>query len=115
MMPLFPMSSEEKTGKGSRMVHRTIQATILGIAWTLTLPVLVAAQQPAAEGKQPPQSRQHSEMQSMDDMMQQCQSHYQEMTASMDRMMKRMEEAMQSNDPGRCGLLLSRRSSRSWR
>jgi len=65
--------------------------TIIGLAWSLALTGLVAAEPPATSGK----------MQSMDTMMQECRSHCQETTASIEQLTKRMDEAKQSHDPAR--------------
>ncbi len=71
------------------MAHRIIPATIIGMAWTLMVTALVAAQQPAMPGHMP----------SMETMMKECQTHCQATTASIEQMMTKMHEAKQSNDP----------------
>jgi len=53
------------------------------------LTALVAAQQSGTPGHMP----------SMGNMMQECRTHHQEMTTSIDGMMTMMSQAQQSNDP----------------
>src|SRR5439155_14011127 len=63
--------------------------TLLGLMGTLMVTALVAAQQPGMSGHMP----------SMGNMMQECRTHHQEMTTSIDGMMTMMSKAQQSNDP----------------
>jgi hypothetical protein len=71
------------------MTRITTQRIFLGLAGTLLLAALVAAQQSGMEGPRP----------SMETMMQACQGHCQETTASIDQLMTTMDRAQQSNDP----------------
>jgi hypothetical protein len=66
-----------------------VQATCMGIAWTLVLTAFVAAQQPAAPGQSP----------SMGAMMQECQTHCEMTTTAIDQLTARLKEAAESNDP----------------
>src|SRR5688572_29865904 len=71
------------------MVRITTRTTLLGLAGTLMLTALVTAQQPGTSGPMP----------SMETMMQDCRTHCQETTASIEQMMTTMRQAHQSNDP----------------
>jgi len=71
------------------MVSTTRLATLLGMAGTLMVTTLVAAQQPGMSGHMP----------SMEAMMKECQTHCQETTTAIDRMRTTLGEAKQSNDP----------------
>jgi hypothetical protein len=55
---------------------------------TLLITALVVAQQPSISGPM-----------SMETMMRECQTHWQETTASIDQMMTTLSQAHQSNDP----------------
>lgn len=78
------------------MTTKTRLVTVVGAACALALTSLVAAQQPANSGQQKPQS---GGMMSMEDMMTECRKHCEATAGSIDRMIKMMEEARQSNDP----------------
>lgn len=71
------------------MASTTLLAALLGMAGTLVVTTLAAAQQPGMSGHMP----------SMEAMMKECQTHCQETTAAIDRMRTTMSEAQQSNDP----------------
>lgn len=71
------------------MARKTTRVTLLSLVGTLMVTSLVAAQQPGMSGHMP----------SMGNMMQECRTHCQETTASIDQMMTTMHQAQQSNDP----------------
>lgn len=71
------------------MKAKQITMTLVGMMWTLMFAALVAAEQPAPSGQ----------MKSMDDMKKECRTHCQATTTSIEQLVKRMEEAKQSNDP----------------
>ena len=70
------------------MARNIARVTLLGFMGTLLVTALVVAQQPGMSGHM-----------SMETMMQECQTHCQETTASIDQMMTTMSQAQQSNDP----------------
>jgi hypothetical protein len=70
------------------MPSKTTHGLLLGLIGTLMLTTLAAAQQSGMSGHM-----------SMKTMMQDCQTHCQESTASIDQMKTAMEKAQQSNDP----------------
>ena len=70
------------------MARNIARITLLGFMGTLLVTALVVAQQPGMSGPM-----------SMETMMQECQTHCQETTASIDQMMTTMSQAHQSNDP----------------
>jgi len=70
------------------MPSKTTRGILLSLIGTLMLTTLVAAQQSGMSGHM-----------SMKTMMQECQTHCQETTASIDQMMTMMDKAQQSNDP----------------
>ena len=67
------------------MVRTITRASLLGLAGTLMTMTLVVAQQPGMSGHM-----------SMGSMMQECRTHHQEMTTSIDHMMTMMSQAQQS-------------------
>lgn len=71
------------------MKAKQITTTIVGMMWTVMFAALVAAEQPAPSGQ----------MKSMDDVRKECRTHCQATTTSIEQLVKRMEEAKQSNDP----------------
>ena len=71
------------------MTRTTVRVTLLGLVGLLLVTALVMAQQPGTSGHMP----------SMGTMMQECRTHHQEMTTSIDSMMTMMSQAQQSNDP----------------
>ena len=70
------------------MPSKTTCGILLGLLGTLILTALVAAQQSGMSGHM-----------SMETMMQDCRTHCQETTASIDQMMVTMDKAQQSDDP----------------
>ena len=83
------MNANKEKSKGYSMAHKITRATLLSLVGTLMVMSLVAAQQPGMSGH----------MSSMGNMMQECRSHCQETTASIDQMMTTISQAQQSNDP----------------
>jgi hypothetical protein len=71
------------------MTRKTTRGIFLGLAGTLLLAALVAAQQSGMSAPMP----------SMETMMQACRGHCQETTASIDQLMTTIDKAQQSNDP----------------
>lgn len=82
------MNTNSGKSKGPSMTRKTIRATLLSLVGTLMVTSLVAAQQRGMSGHM-----------SMGNMMQECRSHCQETTTSIDQMMTTMSQAQQSNDP----------------
>src|SRR2546426_6182561 len=70
------------------MAKRTVRATIVGLVAALALPAFVVARPVTAD-----------QTQSRDTMIEECRTHCQATTTSIDQLTKRMEEAKQSNDP----------------
>jgi hypothetical protein len=83
------------------MIKRETLATAMAILWTVSLAVLLTAQQSTTPGRQQKPQQQGGEKMSMGDMMKQCRAHYQETANSIDEMTRMMHEARQSNDPAR--------------
>ena len=71
------------------MRSKTTFVTLLSLVGTLMVTALVMAQQSGMSGHMP----------SMGTMMQECRTHHQEMTTSIESMMTMMRQAQQSNDP----------------
>jgi len=78
-------------------VKHIMIAAVVSVAWALALTVPVTAQQSSQRGS--------GEM-AMGDIMQQCQGHYQQATATLDRLTAKMAEAEQSNDPAQMHTVL---------
>jgi small-conductance mechanosensitive channel len=77
--------------------------TFLAIGAALLLGGSAIAQQ---DQQQRPSTTQEKPQMSMDDMMEGCREHCQQTSASIDRLMQRMDEARQSNDPAKMRAML---------